>query len=378
MFHQYERLLKVLARYQAIRAAGGWVSVDASLLGATKGLTDSAVFSLRQRLLQSGDLRDSALDLRFDDSLALAVRRFRLRHGLSGEVSVDSMTLRLLNLPIDSGIRTLLINLERCRWVPEDPLGPHVVVNIPAFRLYVFSDTGFAWSTRVIVGKTGTATTIFTGAIRTLILNPTWTVPRKIVYEEIIPAMRSNPTYLARNKMELFRSSNLTRAVNPEKIDWEKAGPGNFPYVVRQRSGAWNALGRYKFLFPNSFDIYLHDTPSKQLFERSARTFSHGCIRVAEPEKLARFVLEHDSLWPEERVSSILEKGRETYIPLRRTVPVSIVYFTAWVDEEGLLQEREDVYGHDRRLASVLFGSTITLQTDSSRTNTADTIGGTR
>lgn len=366
MFHQYDRLLQVLARYRVIRDAGGWQVVDPSVLALKKGATDSVLLGLRVRLRQSGDLRDSSASPRFDDSLALAIRRFRLRHGLSGEERLDSAVLRLLNLPVDSGIRTLLLNLERCRWVPEDPSGRHIVVNIPAFRLYAFSDSGFAWSTRVIVGKTGTATTIFTGSIRTLVLNPTWTVPRKIVYKEIIPMQRADPGYLSRNKMDLLRSSDMKRSVSPGKVDWNTAGPGNFPYVVRQRSGDWNALGRYKFLFPNSYDIYLHDTPSRQLFERSERTFSHGCIRVAQPERLARFVLSGDSVWNDRKLEEERKKGKEQFVPLKRPVPVSIVYFTTWVDEEGILQEREDVYGHDRRLAELLFNIPVSVYRDTS------------
>lgn len=365
MFHQYDRLIRVLASYRSIRASGGWQLVDPVVLMARVGDADSSIAQLRKRLLQSDDLQDTSTSDLYDDALALAIKRFRLRHGLNGEAKLDSATLRLLNLPVDSGIRTILLNLERCRWVPEDPIGRHLVVNIPAFRLYAFSDSGFAWSTRVIVGKVGTATTIFTGSIRTLVLNPTWTVPRKIVYEEIIPAQRANADYLTRNKMDLFRPADLSHPVNPKKIDWKKAGPGSFPYIVRQRSGSWNALGRYKFLFPNSYDIYLHDTPSRQLFERSERTFSHGCIRVAQPERLARFVLSGDSLWTEERLAGELDLGKERFIPLLNKVPVSIVYFTSWVDEDGILQEREDIYGHDRKLADVLFKSTDFAPSDS-------------
>ncbi len=366
MFHQYYRLIRVLEQYRAIRASGGWQWVDADLIEKRKGDDDSSIANLRKRLVQSGDLLDTSKASLYDDSLVAAIKRFRLRHGLNGDAKVDSATLRLLNWPVDSGIRTLLLNLERCRWVPEDPIGRHLVVNIPAFRLYAFNDSGYAWSTRVIVGKTGTATTIFTGSIRTLVLNPTWTVPRKIVYEEIIPAQRANADYLVQNKMDLFRPSDLSHPVSSKKVDWKKAGPGNFPYIVRQRSGSWNALGCYKFLFPNSYDIYLHDTPSRQLFERSDRTFSHGCIRVSQPERLARFVLDGDSLWTEERLSNELELGRERFVPLLSAIPVSIVYFTAWVDEDGILQEREDVYGHDRKLADVLFKPAVFTPSDSS------------
>ena len=222
MFHQYDRLIRVLASYRSIRASGGWQLVDPVVLMARVGDADSSIAQLRKRLLQSDDLQDTSTSDLYDDALALAIKRFRLRHGLNGEAKLDSATLRLLNLPVDSGIRTILLNLERCRWVPEDPIGRHLVVNIPAFRLYAFSDSGFAWSTRVIVGKVGTATTIFTGSIRTLVLNPTWTVPRKIVYEEIIPAQRANADYLTRNKMDLFRPADLSHPVNPKKIDWKR------------------------------------------------------------------------------------------------------------------------------------------------------------
>jgi murein L,D-transpeptidase YcbB/YkuD len=221
--------------------------------------------------------------------------------------------------------------MERCRWVNDNPTGDYLVVNIPQFKLLVYEHDSLAWDCNVVVGKEMHKTAIFQGTLKTIVFSPYWNVPPGIMNKEILPAIRRNPNYLSRNNME-----------------WN----GN---QVRQKPGPNNALGRVKFLFPNSYHIYLHDSPAKSLFNENKRTFSHGCIRVAEPRRLAQYLLRHEPSWTTERIDAAMNQTKETYVTLKETLPVYIVYFTAWVDRDGRINFRDDVYKRDARLMEALF-----------------------
>ncbi len=230
----------------------------------------------------------------------------------------------------------MLINLERMRWIPQQPPGNLLLVNIPEFRLHVFDSGKKQFSMNVVVGKEGHNTVIFTDQLKYVVFSPYWNVPSSIVKNEILPSMRRNSNYLARNNME-------------------QTGTSNGLPVIRQKPGGSNALGRVKFIFPNSYNIYFHDTPAKSLFNESSRAFSHGCIRLGEPAKLAEYLLRDQPEWTPEKIKEAMNASKENWVTLKKPVPVFISYFTAWVDSDGLLNFRTDIYGHDKEIAAHLF-----------------------
>jgi murein L,D-transpeptidase YcbB/YkuD len=244
---------------------------------------------------------------------------------------IGQAVLREMNKPLSFRIRQILVNMERTRWMGSDPKGDHLVVNIPQFQLMVYENDTVSWSCRVVVGKEANKTAIFQGALKYIVFSPYWNVPPGIMTKEILPELRKNPNYLDRLNME-----------------WHGDG-------IRQRPGPSNALGKVKFLFPNSFNMYLHDTPAKFMFNQEKRAFSHGCIRVAEPRKLAIHLLKGDPSWSVSRIDSAMNAGTEKYVVLKKTVPVSIVYFTAWADEKGRIHFRDDIYNRDERLMEMIF-----------------------
>lgn len=308
------------------------------------GDSASLVPAIRARLRLLGDhparTGDSLLDasVRYDRVLVEAVRRFQRRHGLLDDGIIGAGVLRALNVTPAERLRTLLVNMERLRWVPDHPPSTAIVVNIPEFRLHVLEEGRDVLTMPVVVGAVATRTVIFADSVTTVTFSPTWTVPASITRKEILPAMQRDPGYLARHQMAII------------------GGTADQP-LIQQRPGPHNALGAIKFSFPNPYGIYMHDTPSRGLFAREQRAFSHGCIRVAEPLALAEYLLRADTAWTTERMQRAMERPRPTDVPLRTPTPVFIVYFTAWVDRDGALQFRDDVYGHDARLAAELFSA---------------------
>lgn len=302
--------------------------------------------AIRERLQLLGDMpADSSASTQFDSTLVLGVQRFQIRHGLHPDAVLGQGFFKALNVPISDRLRTMLVNMERLRWVPEKQAPDLLLVNIPEFRLHVYQADTILWSMSVVVGTTATRTVVFSDSVSQVVFSPTWTVPASITRGEILPAMKKDPNYLKKKNMEIIGGS----ATNP---------------VIRQKPGAGNALGRVKFLFPNSYSIYLHDTPTQHVFARESRAFSHGCIRLSEPQALAEYLLKNDSTWTPEKIKKAMFGGRETYVKLKQKRPVTIGYFTAWVDREGLLNFREDVYGHDARLASELFKEELITSAD--------------
>jgi len=334
---QYRQLKERLQRYHELTAVP-WPSL-ALPEGKRKlepGESDPVIAAIRQRLSLIGDLdEDSGLE-QYDSTLVTAVKRFQERHGLHPDAVIGQGFLRNINVPMDQRMLTMLVNMERLRWVQEQPSPDLVLVNIPEFKLRVFEDGKVGLDMDVVVGKSATRTVIFNDTLSTIVFSPTWTIPPGIMRRDVLPAMRRDANYLQKNNMEIIGGS----ASNP---------------IVRQRPGPNNAMGLVKFLFPNSYSIYLHDTPSKSFFGREQRAFSNGCIRVSKPRELAEFLLRNDPDWTPERIGSSMRGGRETFVRLKQKRPVVITYFTAWVDGEGRLNFRDDVYGHDARLASELF-----------------------
>jgi murein L,D-transpeptidase YcbB/YkuD len=245
-------------------------------------------------------------------------------------------------------IRQIGANLERWRWLPDDLGARHFLVNIPTYNLVAREDGRIVLTSRVVVGKTTNKTPVFSSAMTTVVFSPYWNIPDSIVAGETAPAVAKDSKYLARHNIEILRvSKSGADVVDPSDVDWDDADELK-SLAFRQKPGSENALGHVKFLFPNDFDVYIHDTPADELFARPNRAFSHGCVRVAEPEAIASYVLRGDAEWNQERIRQALNAGVEKQVKLAQPIPVHIVYFTAWVDDAGQVHFENDVYGYDR------------------------------
>lgn len=339
---QYGKLKDELKRYAALDTLVRW---DVLSLGERKKLelgdTAGVIPDIRQRLMVLGDLM-SGMDTivlsstAYDSTLMHAVQRFQERHALLPDGVIGNSVIRQLNVTPAQRVRTMLINMERLRWVPEAYAPDLILVNIPEFRMHIFENGQEAWNMKVVVGNEATRTVIFSDTLSNIVFSPYWGVPQSIVKNEILPAIKKNPNYLAKKGME--------------RVGGTDANP-----VIRQKPGAGNALGKVKFLFPNSYSIYFHDTPSKGGFARESRAASHGCIRLSEPQRLAEYLLRNDTTWTTDKIEAAMNKRSETWVKLKEKRPVTIGYFTAWVGADGRLNFCDDVYGHDEKLARELF-----------------------
>ena len=330
----YQRLRAALARERAFAESGAWPVLP----------KEPNVALLRERLHAEGDL---------GDDLGAAVRRFQWRHGLEQTGVVDSETLAALNVTADARVNQIKLNMERWRWLPQDLGRRRIEVNIAAYELQVIDDDEVAMRMRVVVGKAYRRTPVFSDTVRYIVLNPNWHVPKSIAVQELIPRIQKDSTYLERFGMRLQTLGPEATDVDPRAVDWTAITAENFPYRLRQDPGRLNALGRMKFMFPNRYDVYLHDTPSRHLFEETQRDFSHGCIRVEKPVDLAVYLMKK-SKWNQEAIEAALDEGTERSVSLSRPMPIHLLYFTAWADEDGTIQFREDINGVDQPLARAL------------------------
>ena len=336
----YGLLKDQLAVYYDIQKNGGWPVISGNKKKYKKGMAAPEIALIKKRLQLTGDMPAEDTSQVFGDSLVAGVKKFQQRHGLKKDGIITETTLGEMNIPTSQRIQQLLINMDRMRWLPVQPAGDLLIVNIPAFTLHAMEGNKKVFDMNVVVGKDGHATRIFTGNLNQVVFSPYWNVPKSIVEKEILPSIQKDPGYLKRHNMEITGENNGL----PE---------------IRQLPGGDNALGKVKFLFPNSFNIYFHDTPSKSLFARDKRAFSHGCIRLSDPEKMANYLLRNNSGWDAKKIQVAMNKGEEKFVVLKKPVPVLITYYTAWVDEEGLLNFREDIYGHDKELNKKMFSKTI-------------------
>lgn len=335
----YKALKAALAQYRAVATRGGWPAVPEGP-PLKPGDRNPRVAALRARLEASGDLTSPAAaaptadrDL-FDGTLQEGLRKFQNRHGLDADGAAGKGTLAALAVPAERRVRQIEINLDRWRWLPRDLGERYIIVNIAGFQLDLIEGSAPALSMRVVAGKPTSRTPMFTGMMTNIVLNPYWNPPPGIVKNEILPHIARDPGYADREGFEVVR--------NGSRVD------------VRQKPGPKNALGKVKFLFPNRFDVYLHDTPSRSLFSRTVRSFSHGCIRLEKPIELAEYLLKDDPAWTPKRIAAALAKGREQWVAVPRPLPVHLVYWTAWVDDAGTVQFRDDLYGRDKPLLEIL------------------------
>jgi len=334
-----------LKEYRSIKAAGGWSTIPTGPT-LTVDSTGARVAELRRRLRVTRDLTapDPADPGEFDKGLETAVKAFQIRHGIDADGKAGPRTIEELNIPVETRINQLRASLERMRWVFRDLPSKFVIVDIAGFHAYLMEDGERIWETRVQVGRPYHATPIFKDTMRYLDFNPTWTIPPGILRKETLPAIRRDPNYLSRNNMSVVTTSG--KIVDPSTIDWPATATKGFPYMIRQEPGDHCALGRVKFMFPNKYMVYLHDTPSKGLFARSERAFSHGCIRTQNPFDLAELLLA-DQGWDRGKIDEVLASKKTTRVNLENPITVMLLYWTAAVDKEGTVFFRKDVYDRD-------------------------------
>ncbi len=349
----YLALKRELLRYRAFESTGEWAPFPQ---GPTikPGMSDARVPELRRRMIVSGDLPASATSdsSEFDAELSVAVRRYQERTGLEPDGAVGPGTQKEINVPITDRIRQLRINLDRGRVLLQDLPPEFVVVNIAGFTVYFVRGHEIVWTSRAQVGKPYRRTPIFRSEISYIVWNPTWTVPPGIIANDILPAARRDPEAIARKGLKVIDASG--REVSPSSVDWSRYKSGNIPYTLRQDPGPSNALGRVKIMFPNPYLVYLHDTPSQNLFERAERAFSSGCVRVERALELAELLLQDPDRWNKQSVDAVIKGGQLQNVTLRKKIPVLLAYWTAWVDPQGRMNFRHDLYGQDARWATAL------------------------
>lgn len=354
---RYAALRSALANYLALLDKGGWGTVP--LGEALKpGMKDSRVPAIRARLRLTDSIGPSPTETDiYDDALVDAVKQFQARQGLESDGVIGASTIVALNVPLQERIESIVMAMERLRWMPEDLGQQYVIVNIAGFDLRRINSGNVEEHMAVVVGKPYHRTPVFSDRIRYVEFNPYWTVPPGIAANEELPKLRKNPASLSAQGFELVRGNQV---VDPTSIDWSRYGGGNFPFQIRQRPGANNALGHVKLMFPNVHNVYLHDSPARSLFSRNVRAFSHGCIRLARPLDLADQVLRAGGVagWNRNRIDQVVASNKNTVVSLQNPLPVHITYMTAWVDG-GFVNFRPDIYGHDAKLLAALDGKSI-------------------
>jgi len=348
----YHALRGALKSYRETAEGGGWPEVPHGPK-LQKGERGRRVGLLAERLRATGDLAGELEDKEtFGDALEQALKRFQGRHGLDPDGVAGPRTLAALNVPVEARIRQLELNMERWRWLPEDLGRRYILVNVAAFELTVVEYGKSVMSMRIVAGKPYWHTPSFSSKMTYIVINPMWNVPPSIAVEEILPQVKRDPGYLKREGFKVLRGwGENERVVDPASVNWPKVNEKNFSFRFIQEPGPRNPLGRIKFMFPNRFNVYLHDTPSKGLFRREVRTFSHGCIRIEKPMELATYLLPDLA---QEEILALIGEGEEVEAPLSEPIDVHSLYMTAWVSEDGTVNFREDVYGRDDLLLELL------------------------
>jgi murein L,D-transpeptidase YcbB/YkuD len=332
----YKKLKEQLQRYYDIAKNGGWPTITGDAKQFKKGKDSPSIVVLKKRLSVTGEMPVSDTSQVFTDTLENAIKQFQQSLGYKQDGIITAGLLKDLNVSATDRLKQILINMNRMRWMPQEPDGKLIVVNIPEFVLHFVDGKNKIFDMDVVVGKEGHNTMMFTGKLSQIVFSPYWNVPPSIVKKEILPKMATNPNYLAEQDMEITGNE------------------GGLP-TIRQLPGVKNSLGKVKFLFPNSFDIYFHDTPAKSLFDKDKRAYSHGCIRLSDPLKMAEYLLKDNSAWPTDKIIEAMNSGEQKFVSIKDPVPVFITYYTAWVDENNQLNFRDDIYKRDADVAGKMF-----------------------
>jgi murein L,D-transpeptidase YcbB/YkuD len=350
----YLRARAMLAEYRALKDAGGWPQIET---GPTlkPGMDDERIAVIRKRLAVTGDLpadQNNGSTV-FDDELRLGIVAFQDRHNLDRDGAIGKQTLAAMNVTVDERIDQIRVNLERLRWVVRNLEDDFVVTNIASFQTFLVRGREIVWSARSQVGRPYRETPVFTAKIKYLQFNPTWTVPPGILAKDILPAVQKDIGYLATKNMDLV--SRDGDKVDPASVDWSQYGSGRMPpFQFVQRPGPTNALGRVKFIFPNSHFVFLHDTPSKALFERTERTFSSGCIRVENPFEFAELLLDDSRKWNPDSIQALLDSEKPQTVFLKEPLTVMLLYGTVGLLDDDVVYFYNDIYGRDSRVLESL------------------------
>ncbi len=332
----FNSLLTQLQKYYIIVKNKGWQPIPFSGKILRNGINSPLITAIKKRLSITGDMQTNDTTSTFDSALAIGVRNFQASLGYTPTGVVNDSLIKDMNVSAEARLQQILINLNRMQWMPSQDSGKLILCNIPEYKLYVYENGKTVLQMNTVVGKDGHNTVIFTGNLSEIVFSPYWNIPPSIIKKEILPKMKANKNYLKENHMEITGQSD------------------GLP-VVRQLPGPKNSLGRVKFLFPNDFNIYFHDTPEKSLFQKDKRAYSHGCIRLSEPVQMAEYLLKDDKAWTPEKITAAMNSGKESHVELKKSVPVLITYYTSWVDDFGRLNFRDDIYGHDSTMAANMF-----------------------
>ncbi len=331
----FKLLLENFASLSTIAALDTGIHINPTNIKIRKGEMVPVIRQVKKKLRLLGDFKSTDTTSLYSNTLGIAINKFQERMGLASSSIIDKALLKAIGTPIQDYVNTIAINLERLRWMPAMMDSNYIVVNIPAYQLLVFDSSKIQFKMPVIVGSESNNTVIFSNRMRYIVFSPYWNVPPSIVKAEILPGMRKNKNYLASKNMEITI-------------------PGDVP-TIRQLPGAANSLGLVKFLFPNAYNIYLHDTPGKHLFAKQNRSLSHGCIRLGDARKMAGYLLRNDTSWTAIKIDTAMHQQKEKWVTLKKTIPVFMAYFTSWVDSNGVLQFRKDIYDHDKKMERILF-----------------------
>ena len=337
----YNGLKDQLEKYMVIAKKGNWDTIPVSKTKFITGKPFPELLLFKKRLAATGEFTVTDTTAIFTPELDSAIRNYQGTHGITADGKITTPLIQSLNVPVLKRIQQLLVNMERMRWMPVKKEGKLILVNIPEFALHVTEGNSHIKHMDVVVGKEGHNTTMFSDDLEDIVFSPYWNVPPSIVTKELLPAMKKNRNYLKEKHMEIVSDNG-----------------GGTP-TIRQLPGVDNSLGKVKFLFPNSFNIYFHDTPQKDLFQKDRRALSHGCIRLSDPVWMANYLLENSPEWTPEKIEGAMNSGVEKTVHLKHSVPVIITYYTAWVDENGKMNFREDIYGNDQTCAVKMFSNAL-------------------
>ncbi len=336
LFAQYYKLKDLLQHYREIQKKGGWdtIAIDPKIKTYKLGDSAGAIVQIRERLLKTNDLEVNSGSNVFDEELLVAVNKYQVRNGKGATKTINQQLIKLMNVPLSEHIKKIVVNMERWRWISPEMANAreYIFVNIPSYTLMLNRNGERAFESPVVVGKSMSKTVVFSGNMSFVVFSPYWNVPPSILNNEVLPGIKKDKNYLAKHNMEWYNGQ------------------------VRQKPGKNNSLGKVKFIFPNSNNIYLHDSPLKNLYGRDSRAFSHGCVRVGKPRDLAIEVLKNDPEWTPENIDKAMNSGKEKWVALKDKIPVHIGYFTAWVNESGEIYFYEDIYDRDDRLYDILLG----------------------
>ena len=341
---QLKQLEEALTNYRAMASKEMWVEIPQGRV-VTPGMSDPRIVKLRKRLTQEHFLKNAGSGTIYDKSLQEAVKQFQNTHGITPDGVINKKTIAALNVPLSRRIVQIAINIERWKSLPDRLGERYIMVNIAGFQLQAIDHDKSVLTMRIIAGKPTRKTPVFMSVISDVVFHPYWHVPRDLAVDKL-PLIRKDPNYLSKHEFVVLDRSG--HRVVPEEVDWNAVSKSHFPYSLRQNPGDLNALGKIRFSLVNPMDIYMHGTPEQKLFSHKVRAESSGCIRVEDPLKLAYFVLDNMKRWNPERIEKVYAGEQKTLqVPLQTPLPIYILYFTSWVDPQGQLQFRDDIYGWD-------------------------------